>query len=239
MKPEYQRSSERGNVLFYILIAVALIAALSYAVSAGLRGSGSQMTQERVDLFASEIIEYANVVSSAVAQLRLRGCTISQLSFENDVVAGYTNASAPSDESCHVFSINGGGVEWNVPPAEFLASATAPNDAWAIYTANEIQDVGITTLGDDEGLDLIIVLQNLDRAVCLELNERLGVSNPSGNPPADSGLDNVRYQGSFSYAATVGDEDVALKGKAAACYTDGGFSLGAGEHTFYKVLIAR
>ena len=76
-------SSESGNVLFYILIAVALLAALSYTVAQSTRGNVGQLSAERARLYATEIIENANVMSSAVSQLRLRGVDLDELCFDH------------------------------------------------------------------------------------------------------------------------------------------------------------
>ena len=230
--------SESGNVLFYILIAVALIAALSYAVSETSRGNTQQVSSEKAKLYASEILTYADIVSKAVAQLRLRGCDISELNFENTTVSGYVNSNAPSDDSCDIFNLGGGGVSWNIPDPAFLASTTAPDDAWGIYGGNEVESIGTTVTGDN-GIDIILVLENVDTTVCTQLNSLLDVTNPSNNPPTDSGLDNDKFQGLFSYAETLGNEDSALDGQKAACYTDGGATLSSGQNVFYKVLAVR
>ena len=105
------RSSESGNVIFFIFIGVALFAALSMAISAVSKGGG-EITDEKRKVVATEIIEYSSNVATAVSRLRLGGCDETELSFENNEISGYENASAPSDESCHVFSLNGGGVRY-------------------------------------------------------------------------------------------------------------------------------
>ena len=42
--------------------------------------------------------------------LQINGCTDSEISFEQAVVSGYSNANSPTDNSCHVFHVNGGGL---------------------------------------------------------------------------------------------------------------------------------
>ena len=229
--------SESGNALFIILIAVALLGALSYAVTQSNRGGVAALTEEKAKLYAAEILEYAQVVSNAVAQLRLRGCSDTEISFENNVVSGYTNSNAPSDNTCHVFHPSGGGLSWNVPD-DNMVSGTASADNWRIYASNEIQDIG-TTGGADSNVDLILFLADVDTSICLQLNERLSVSNPSNAPPTDSGLDTDQFQGSYSHLVVIGDEDTALAGQKTACYTDGGAILPSAQNVFYKVLISR
>lgn len=230
--------SQRGNALFIILIAVALLAALSYAVTQSNRGGVGALSDEKAELYAAEILEYAQVVTNAVAQLRLRGCDETEISFENNIVTGYVNSNAPSDNTCHVFHPAGGGLSWNVPD-DGMIDGVANADNWAIYGSNEIENIG-TTGGNDVNVDLTLFLENIHNVICLNINERLSVDNSSGVPPSDSGLDNNSFPGNFNHAEVIGDEDIALQGQKSACYLDGGKTLiPAGQNVFYKVLIAR
>ena len=113
------RKTEQGNVFFYILIAVALFAALSYAVSRNNTGSTDIFTDEQAKLAAQEIIEYGNTVANAVQKLRLRGCSDTEISFENDIIDGYENGT---NTSCQVFHVDGGDINWTSIPEERLES---------------------------------------------------------------------------------------------------------------------
>jgi hypothetical protein len=79
--------AERGNVMFYILIAVALLAALIFAVAQSGRGNIQQVSEEKARLFATEIIQYTGTMANGVAQLRLRGVRDTEISFDNPVVS--------------------------------------------------------------------------------------------------------------------------------------------------------
>ena len=74
---------QSGNVIYYVLIAVALLAALSYVVAQSGRGGFSSITKDRAGLIASEILDYSNMIETAMGQLRLRGCGLEEVSFEN------------------------------------------------------------------------------------------------------------------------------------------------------------
>ena len=50
------RKHEAGNIFFFILLAIALFAALSYAVSSNRGGSTNIFTEEQSKLAAQEII---------------------------------------------------------------------------------------------------------------------------------------------------------------------------------------
>lgn len=105
-------SPESGNILMYILIAVALLAGLSYAISSNSRGNGQGVSKETASLSALSLMEYGQSLSQAVAQLMLRGCHENTLSFENNFDDRYDNFNAPPDQTCHIFAIQGGGVTY-------------------------------------------------------------------------------------------------------------------------------
>lgn len=106
-----------GNVLFLILIAVALFAALSYAVTQSSKGGGGNISRDKAKLIASEIVQYATQMEQTISRMKLiNKCADTQISFENSVVAGYINANAPADKRCHVFDANGGGLSYEDLP---------------------------------------------------------------------------------------------------------------------------
>lgn len=121
------RQNESGGVLLWILIAVALFAALSYAISGSSRGSQGMVSEERARLIAMEIFGFAQRVEHAVNRLLLSGCSETEISFGNDVYMNTNgtallfpmdhNPNAPEDGRCHIFLPQGGGLHPYVVPA--------------------------------------------------------------------------------------------------------------------------
>ena len=64
-----QRKSESGNVLFLILIAVALFAALSYAVTQSSRSGSSDASSEKSLVSSSVLTEYPAGVRTAIMRM--------------------------------------------------------------------------------------------------------------------------------------------------------------------------
>jgi hypothetical protein len=226
------RSSESGNVIYFILIAIVLLAALSVAVSQGGRFSTTSLSADQQRLLATEIIDYGDTMAKAVAQLRLRGVQISQLSFAwTSLPAGYGvyNAS-PATE---LFNPSGGGIDYKQPPANAMAT---PGD-YIFTAANEIYQVG-TTCGSASCTDLIMLAGPLKDGMCTTINTILGVANPSSLPPEDTDGDlTTLYAGTATYTATIGNKpsSAPLAGKTAACYR----LSGSNQDYFYQVLIPR
>ncbi|MCC6597794.1 MAG: hypothetical protein IT559_03300 [Alphaproteobacteria bacterium] len=229
-------NAQSGNVLFYILIAVVLLAALSFAVSHSGRGNIQQVSAERARLQAAELLEYANDMAAGVGQLRLRGVAVTALCFDHARWGGadYTHGAC-GDVRNRIFDPEGAGLFWKNVPAEALDSTATPDALWHIYGDNEVQDIG-TTAGDASGADLLLVADALTLSVCQSLNGLLGVTDVSDAPPVDTSYGTGFYVGGFGYSATIGDEDALLAGKTAACFQK---TANPPKYVFYKVLQAR
>lgn len=241
--------NQKGNVLFLILIAVALFAALSYAVTQSSRSSGDGVAKDKARLIASQIIQYGTDVEQAVTRLRLvNRCSDTQINFKNQVVLTYDNTTAPTDGRCDVFGANGGALSWQDPPK----NATTNNNAWIFTGANPVSNVGSGSQnisspscpGSDPKScsELVMILQNLDKTVCLEINKKLGIKERStDSPPQDDGTVTMTpFVGSYTLTTALGDVSgsALLHGKLSACF-EGGTSPAAGTYHYYHVLITR
>jgi len=204
---------ERGNVFFYILLAVALFAALSYAVSRNNTGSTNIFDEEQAKLAAQEIIEYGNTVANAVQKLRLRGCSDTEISFENDLSSiDYSNTGSPTDESCHIFKSNGGNIAYMSPPE----ISQTYEDSEGIFFQNLYNQYRFTGNGAIENV-------GTDAAELIMFN-RMRESYPNAILICDY-INNI-----------VGDQIPVFAGKTAACFEEG---HGGSQVSYYQVLIAR
>lgn len=233
------RKNESGNAIFMILLGVALLAALTFAVTQSNRGSTNQLTQERANIFASEIIEYSNVVAAAVAQLRLRGCADERLNFDNTLVTGYDNTTAPASGRCDVFSPSGGGVAFQDAEDGWFDTAQSAETGygnWYISGRARVIEVG-TTCTTADCSELILVAPYIDLAVCQDINRSLGITAV----PQDQGVSInfiTQFTGSNWANTIIEDAGGELHGKSAGCF-EGDTTPGSGTYHYYKVLIAR
>ena len=104
-----QEKASAGNALFLILIAVALFAALSYAITqSGQGGAGIDKEQEMLNQAVAE--QCTASVDYGLNKLKyLSNCPTDQISYE---LAGDINENPlnPSDTSCFLFHPDGAGV---------------------------------------------------------------------------------------------------------------------------------
>ncbi len=216
------QNSQSGNVIFYVLIVVALLAALSYAVTQSGRGNVSGIGKEKAKIYATEIIGYGNILSQAISQIRLRGYKDTEISFENSKVAGYANANC-YDDGCEIFHINGGAINWISP------SSNANDGSEWLFSVNGVTNIGTTSL------DLVMILPNIDIAVCQQINEKL--HGTTIIPQEEDSVTLSKFTGTYSGLA-ISDSGAAMDGNNAYCF-EGNVAPAAGTYHYYQVLIAR
>lgn len=235
-------NNQSGNVLFYILIAVALLAALSYTVTQSGRGGTSRFSREDAGIAASEIIEYGNVLGNAVSQLRLRGYKDTELSFESNSLDGYTNPNC-SEDGCKVFHINGGGVSYITPNEKWLDSSSSAQDYYgdmSFYGQACTEDLTCYSDGDDNE-DLIVFLPFLNKAICVAINDKLGITNPLDDAPVDAGCSGSavgKFVGVYSESTALMDGAGDIS-RTSGCFKQGACSGINDTYHYYKVLIER
>lgn len=239
--------SQRGNIFFYILLAIVLIASLTYAVTRENRGNTDIFTDQQTKLAAQEMIEFGNTMVSAVQKLRLRGCQETEISFtntiyktnnNNDIFTNAHNANAPVDGSCDIFSINGANLTPSLFPVNNLQD-------WPGITATDVKPGSITIVrseavgtGDAAREDVLLIIPYVRRSICLKINDILGVINPSDAVPATTNTQST-YHGNFddNGSNAMADDDGALNRKGSFCAQH---STGDAWDNFYaQVLLSR
>lgn len=235
------RNSQKGNAVIWILIAIALFAALGYAFTSSSRTNTSFLDVEKASSYAKQVIAAGNEIKASVKRLELRGCSDTEISFENNVVGGYNNPNAPTNESCHIYALAGGGIQYQNPPTVIFDSASSGGETYSENVfSGENTGPNIGTAATD---DLIYFVHFLQKDICVAINSLLGIDNPGGDPPDEgSGIcagNNEKFDGSYSTGACGIDVLPEYDGKSAACIKT---VVGAGSdasYSFYNVLIRR
>lgn len=228
-------NAQAGNVLFIILIAVVLFAALSFVTSTMMRGSANVGT-EKAGIYVSEILTYARSVNEAVRDLRIsNGCFDDEMSFERIPFDGsdalYVNGNAPTDFSCHIFHPHGGGVSSNEMQPDIFDKSYSSNAVYGQWVIGGFSR--IIGLGSDSAGELILALPYLKKSVCEILAKRFGQALPV---PVDSvaGIDVTEFTGGYAAGETYESVDNMTTG----CFNV--ISGGSPKHyTFFTVLISR
>lgn len=243
------RTAERGNAIWFILIAIALVAALTITITRSTDTVEQSGDVERERISASNVMSYAKSLDQAVKQMSGRGVSENAISFDVRFLSGYANPSC-ADSSCKLFEASGGGQNYKVPPSDWLDSTQSAQPSygeWYIPEALCVAGVGTGDSGcgsdSTNNEDLVLVLPWIKRPLCLQINKLSGVNNPGGSPPQIAGdafvAGYLPFTGSFSSeGGEISDAGGALSGKRGGCF-EGNNIPPAGSYHYYYVLIDR
>ena len=193
-RPSLNFQNQRGNALFLILIAVALFAALAYAVTQSGRGNGG-INKEQSALDASQMTQYGAEISQAIMRLMLSGgCTATSLSFDSAALEALGESVYVRDaydipnqakDPCAIFYQSGAGVAYQFPPASVKAAGATE---YIITGMMAVAGVGTTDLvGGNPSTAEILLVVKVPKTLCLAVNTANGITNPSGDAPTHLG----------------------------------------------------
>jgi hypothetical protein len=94
---------QSGNVLFLILIAISLFAALTYTITNNTRFSGN-IDKEEQKLSRAVMDNYIASLNTGYLRLSMTGCSSDQINYT--IPSNQTSG----DKSCHIFHPDGAGV---------------------------------------------------------------------------------------------------------------------------------
>lgn len=183
---------ENGSALFLILIAVALFAALSYAVTKSGGSVSGAISKEEAVIEATKILETSEYISSSLQRFMLiENLNIWDVSFDNDVYKWDYENIPPYPTTQHLFHPDGAGLDWPDLPKGTVK--------WYIVGSTDVIGFGKNTGCTDSTpcSELTLILEGVPLDVCMELNKMGGVTNTGGKPPVDNGdFETVPYKGS-------------------------------------------
>jgi hypothetical protein len=114
------RQNDHGNVLFLILIAVALFAALSYAITQSNPTEGASAGREANLVAGAAVIQYSADIATAITRMILGGVSADDLDM---VSPGEASFNTPPF-TAKVFHPNGGGVVYQYANSNALERDT-------------------------------------------------------------------------------------------------------------------
>lgn len=241
-------SRQNGNVIFILLITIALFAALTYAVVGSDRGSQPSMTLEENLIAAKEITDYAHGVDEAAQIVLLNGASFADLSFQNTVVAGYTHGTATTQ----VFDMTSGGkATYIAPKTDWLDSAQSAQTYYGqwYFPAN----VCVPAVGAGAGAcntdsldneDVVMILPYVTQGICTAINKKLNVALCGTDACADVGAlwpaADTKFTGTFTDSAAIASAGSEYTGKTEGCIEGSGTAAQpAATYFYYRVLGAR
>ena len=243
MNGDCNTTCEKGSILMWILIAVALFGALSAVVAQMTRGGGNS-DREVKQIDAAEMLQFSNAVKNAVQSMKVDGVRLAEVSFDNSFVSGYANAACTTDK-CRVFG-TGGGLSWQAPEAKWLDADFSSEGDYAQwwfagdacvqdYPGNDGGDCSSDTAPNE---DLVLMLEYVGKSACLAVNKELGIADVAEDAPPTSGCHTAaKYTGALNEANRISHAN--LDGKPAGCFKQTaacGSGTSGDYYVFYRVL---
>lgn len=153
--------TQNGNILFLILIAVALFAALSYALSSTNRNNDKALTDERAKLIASRILSDLTKLNQIENYVRLFT--------QKELFAGNSGAICSSNASGGRYCVFAKSNPYYVDRRIQLKGLTL---GWVSITAN--QNRGVSGIGGTG--EVMMYMKNIPEEVCPLINKGLNIS---------------------------------------------------------------
>lgn len=228
-----------GNILIAILIAIALMGALTVVMSDGFSGAKS-ISDTEMDAKARKILEYSQSVKDAVELLYLqKGLSETEFLFahqKNHSDYGDDPGTTPEKQ---VFSQLGGGATFMWPIPEGINNGTP----WEFYGKTFAPEVG-TTGYDGLSEDLMIVLPNVTESFCRAINKTVGYATTDAIPSDynSCAIDKTAARWNNSYPSGGGIGNTMDKGSEGWLHTPapyGCVQCAGPVYYYYYTLLAR
>ncbi len=238
---QQRRQHQGGNVLFLILIAVALFAALSYVVTQSTRSGGGSTEREKNILSSAQMTQYPTALRTAIIRMVLAGTSIENVKFDTPTSVAFGTTSV----SQLVFHPQGGGATFQDAPADL--SATGGVIPWQFNANFDVPGIGISGAG---GNDVVAYLAGVSAGVCRQVNTELSIDTtgcgmtdsfvPDIDPAVTEANFVVNMDAAYTFPTTnqedlQGDSCTSFTGQASGCFYD----LANTRYIFYSVLLER
>lgn len=163
-------SAQSGNILFYVLIGIVLLGALTVALRPG-GDAGKDPDSERLTIKATEVQRYGAQLQQGVLSLIDKGVSESDIRFAHPL-ASSDYGDITTNPANEVFSTTGGNVEYTTPP-----KGINDGSPWEFFGTSDIPQVGSAKS------ELIAVVPNVTKEFCDTVNLQLGFAQ--GTQPLD------------------------------------------------------
>ena len=228
-------NTEQGNVLFLILIAVAMFAALSYAVTSSNRSS-SNASNEASLISSSAVTHYPAQVRTMINKMIFKGLDLIELEFNKP-----EDLATCSNPKVCVFHPQGGGAIFGSVPPDAL-EAGAPTNGWTFSSIWEVVEVGSSVTTSFAGNDIMMFITGVKEGVCNKVHQKMGITSIPNIGFPDSTMTFIanNFNMDTGWAQIPGEIIIGTGATAVLSgHSEGCFQTTDGTNVFYSVLFER
>ncbi len=181
------KQNEKGNALIYVLIAIALFAALSMTFGRQSdTGEANALSGEKAELYATQLINYAAQAKAALDQMRFSGAKIDNIDFTLPNEAGFN--AAPNGNK--VYHPSGGGLTPGNLAIEVAVNSGSPPSGWYMGRFNNVEWTKTA------GQEIILTAYDINVKVCGLINKKITGSDTI--PELNGGISETLLDGSLT-----------------------------------------
>ena len=227
-----QNPGEHGNVLFLILIAVALFAALSYAVTHSSQVGSGTADDETGQVSAAQLNQFPTIIRSRILRMRTNHVQIEELEFNPP--SEFTNLSSTQVGVFHPQF----GTNYSTAAPNLMADEQ--QGQWYFNMNFEVNHLSTSSTGSLAGNDLIAFLPGVKINVCQRINDLSGIFTiPTVNNGAYFTQSTEYMDNNYSLPSTelvIGDTNLAeLTAQPFGCFLE----QASMQHIYYSTLVER
>lgn len=227
MRITASHDTERGSVLVYVFVAIAMLGALTFVVSNST--SGYVDTGEADRIKAQGILSMAQSMSIGAIRIYDRGLTLTDRSMASPTSADYGGVNA----SIQIFHPNGGGISYLPGGNTTLYERTFPDPHPWLYGGNYFirTNIAVPNVGSAAG-DIVVFILGINERICTQINSFL-----HDDPAIPTISQQTSAFGAVAIAA-ISDTGNVIDGNRLYCVRT---AAGDGFDTFlfYQVALAR
>ena len=222
----------KGNAIVIVLVAIALLAALTFAVTQNSGGSHKALSSEQAVLNATEIISYGSTLKDKIEQLALLEGISDINTGGNGVLFSHSKADTAygtpdTQPATEIFNPLGGQITYKLPRLK-ICLGTCAYEFSGQYA--------ISGIGSSKP-ELAMLLIDIDENLCKALNKTLG-NGWTAVPQEDTLIALTRFNG-INYSGTpiaITGASNEFLGKKSFCYQESG---GGKRYIYVHVLRQR
>lgn len=208
----------RGNIVFFILLAVALFAALSHAVTSSMRGGGKGMSDEKAKLIAADILGKIALQETELMRFMERtNRKIHEIDFYAEPYRSAANSgNSPfcASTDCDFWHPDGGNMMLMMPMSAYynhpgMVSSCLPGGVHKRHEdgiAGYLMAFSVAGLGT-QASDLFLYYHCIHPKICAEINIQEGVRQRDEAPA--TGFTHTGGYALFQHSTVNGLPDTA------------------------------